>query len=421
MSTVALVVLMMAGVQLMAGSPQPGESMPDDVRYRVDKSFDVLRDAMLQRDAERVDRAADQLKKALGDWVCVPERKPNFRCQPDGRVRLDESQLRAIWQRSWPARVKRDPVPDLTRSDVKHPLLRHPSYVVLGGLAALKCGVGDAAEIEREVKARLEYLLAVQRPYGLFPFADLRGRSSQFTPLLENHYRTWPEDFDNGFVVEDHLDGGLQFDNGVCAVTMISAYEALGDERYRAAAKKACGWTLKRPIVVNWNYNAFSVWALARYVRATGDKTFVAPAVERLRLGVLPGQTANGRWMDPHNARTVYHAIILRAMAELYTVLPADESIRPRLKEAIRKADRAMVEEICTRGATDADHSLSALRVVERALGPDARRSEAIRVLGHAMYVQLVEPGRKVVHDLTLFAVGELLERNAAKIKADGR
>jgi hypothetical protein len=399
----------------MAGVPQPGDPMPAEVRQRVDRAIETLRDAMVKRDAERVDRAAGQVQEALGDWVCVPERKPDFRMPPDGRTVLDQSQLHAIWQRAWPSGLQRNPIPDVNQPNVKHSLLRHPAYVVLGGLAALNCGIGDAREIQRETKARLEYLLAVQRPYGLFPFADLRGTSSKFGPLLENHYRIWPEDFDKGFVVEDHLDGGLQFDNGVCAVTMTTAYETLKDERYLKAAKKACEWTLKRPIVVNWNYNAFSVWALARYVRTTGDKAFIAPAVERLRLGVLPGQTASGRWMDPHNARTVYHAIILRAMAELYGVLPTDETIRPRLKGAIEWADRVIVDEIRTHGATDADHSLSALCAVERVLGPDARRSEAIRVIGNAMYAQLVEPRKKVVHDLTLFAVGELLHHEASE------
>jgi hypothetical protein len=97
-----------------------------------------------------------------------------------------------------------------------------------------------------------------------------------FAALLEAHYREWPEDFVDGWVVEDHLDGGLQFDNGVCAVTMLAAYQQLGDRRYLDSARRACEWTLGRPIVANWNYNAFSVWALARFVQVTGDRRFAA-------------------------------------------------------------------------------------------------------------------------------------------------
>jgi hypothetical protein len=410
--------LISAAGWITASTPQPGEPMPHDVRQRVDEANELLRNAMVKRDQALVNHAAARVQEALGPWLSVPERKPEYRIKPDARRGPSLAELKAVWDRAWPVNLKRSPVPDLSNPKLIHPLLRHPSYVILGGLAALKCDVGDEVEIRREVNARLGYLLRVQRPNGLFPFADLRGTDTKFAALLDNHYRIWPEDFDNGFVIEDHLDGGLQFDNGVCVVTMITAYEVLGDERYRQAASKACEWTLQRPIVVNWNYNAFSIWALSRYVRATADRSLIAPAIERLRLGVLPGQTSSGRWMDPHNARTVYHAIILRAMAELYAILDVDAEIRATLRQAIRRAERVLVDEIRTRGATDADHSLSALCAVDRAFGPDARRSEAICVLGNAIYAQVVDRGEKCLHDLTLFAVGELLMHEARSFAA---
>lgn len=408
------VCLWIGGMVVMAAMPQPGERMPEDVRARVDRAVDALREAMVRRDQERVDLAVGGLREAYGDWLGVPERKPVYAAAPDLRAAMTEERLRALWRRAWAEGIERHPVPDFANPKAKHPLLRFPAYVVLGGLAALEKGIGDRDEIEREVRDRLEYLLAVQRADGLFPFADLRGTDTKFAALLENHYRLWPEDFENGFVIEDHLDGGLQFDNGVCAVAMIRAYDVLTDKRYRRSAKAACDWTIKRPVVVNWNYNAFSVWALASYVRATGDRALIRPAIERLKLGVLPGQLPSGRWMDPHNARTVYHAILLRAMAELFAVLPEDEPVRRKLKEAVEKADRVLVEEIRVSGVTDADHSLSALRAVERAFGCSSRRAQAITVIGNAMYAELVDPGDDVIDDLTLFAVGELLKQDQA-------
>jgi hypothetical protein len=272
--------------------------------------------------------------------------------------------------------------------------------------------VGDRERVRGRVDEGLAYLRSVQRAEGFFPFPDLRGTASPFASLLESHYRQYPEDFVDGWIVEDHGDGGLQFDNGVCAVAMLAAYAQRGEDRYLDSARRACAWTLTRPVVLNWNYNAFSVWALARYTRVSGDHRFVDAAVERLELGVLPGQLPSGRWMDRHNARTVYHAIILRAMAELYGALPEAHPVRPRLREAIERAERSLVDEVLAHGATDADHSLSALSAVERSLGADARRARAIRVIGNAMYAHLVEPGGTFLDDLTLLAVGGLLARS---------
>ncbi len=383
----------------------------DGVRERVDRAVEELRAAMRRHDFVAVEAAADAVRRAWGDRAGVPEHAARFLIPPDFGEGVGREQALSLWRDAWRDGLERNSVPAVHRPDTTHRLLRETAYVVMGGSAGLRHGAGPAEDIRRELDRRTAYLLAVQRPDGLFPFADLRGTDSPFAPILDSHYRRWPEDFVDGFVVEDHEDGGLQFDNGVCAVALVRAYEAGGSPRCLEAARRACEWTLTRPIVVNWNYNAFSVWALACYSRAARDTRFLAPAIERLRLGVLPGQLPSGRWADPHNARTVYHAILLRAMAELYGILPEHESVRPVLKEAIRRADRVLVEEICTRGATDADHSLSALCAVDRAIGPDPSRARAIRAVINAMRVQLTNRTRVMLEDLTLFAVGQMLDR----------
>jgi hypothetical protein len=391
-------------------APRPGDPMPFEVQQRVDWAADVLREAMARRDPPGVRAAADRLREALGDWAGVPDRRPDFRIAPDGKTRLGREDASLMWRNAWRDALRSNVIPGRDRPDARHNLLRQTAYVVMGGLAALRHHVGDRDEVRREVDRRLAYLLSVQRPHGLFPFPDLRGTDSKFAPILESHHRRWPEDFAAGWVIEDHGDGGLQFDNGVCAVTMITAYEQLGDERCLQSARRACEWVLKRPIVLNWNYNAFSIWAMARYTRATNDRRFLASAIERLQLGVLPGQLPSGRWMDRHNARTVYHAILLRAIADLYPVLSRDEPVRPVLADAIRRADRAIVDEIRLSGATDADHSLTALCAVERAIGPAPERTEAVRAILGAMRIQLLGRERIVLDDLTLFAVGQMLD-----------
>ena len=406
MSTVCSLALLAT----IAGAVRPGEPMPIGIRQRVDHAVHVLRETMRQRDATAVAAAADGLRIALGDWAGVPERRPEFNIPPDAGPLLAQNERVRIWQEAWADALRQDIIPGADRLQVKHDLLRKTAYAVMGGLAAMRHGVGDPDEIRRELDKRLQYLLSVQRPDGLFPFPDLRGTKSPFAPVLESHYERFPEDFVDGWVIEDHGDGGLQFDNGVCAVTMAAAFEQLGDKRYLESARRACEWILTRPIVTNWNYNAFSVWAMARYTRLAGDPRFLAPAIERLRLGVLPGQLPNGRWMDPHNARTVYHAIILRALAELYAVISESDSVRSVLEDAIRRAERTLVDEIRSRGATDADHSLTALCAVDRVCAPDVRRTEAIRVVINAMHAHTREPRRNLLHDMTLLAVGQMLD-----------
>lgn len=407
-------VMLLLSLYLALGAA-PGEPLPPEVRQQVDLAFDGLREAMLRKDADAVQRATQRLHMALGDWAAVPERAPVFRVKPDAADPWSRAAAVEVWNVLWPSALRDHPVPGPDHPEVRHSLLRHTAYLVMGGLAALRHGVGDPAEVRREVDRRLAYLLSVQRKEGFFPFPDLRGTSSPFAGVLESHYSRFPEDFADGWVVEDHGDGGLQFDNGVCAVTMIAAYEHLQEGRYLEAARRACSWTLTRPIVTNWNYNAFSVWAMARYTRVTNDRQFLPAAVERLNLGVLPGQLPGGRWMDPHNARTVYHAILLRAMVELLGVLPDAEAVRPRLLAASRAAERTLIDEILHHGPTDADHSLSALTAAQRVLGPDDSRARAIRVLAQAVRRHIAAlPDERLLGDVSMFAVGELIELSAA-------
>lgn len=393
---------------------RPGEPLPGDVRDRVDRAVQSLREAMNRSDEKLVREAAAGLRESLGPYAGVPERAPRFIYRPDSEARkpLTCGQMKEIWDRAW--QREEDSYEGRGRwgawamhPDDPHQLLRRDAYVIMGALAALEVGIGDRDLLEQRVEEGLTYLCSVQRSDGLFPFPDIRETSSHFGPPLQGLYNQHPEAFVDGWVVEDYGDGGLQFDNGVCAVTMLRAYEQTGDGRWLSSAERACDWILTRPVVPNWNYNAFSVWALATYVRMTGDGAYLEPAVAKCRLGVLPGQLETGRWMDPHNARTVYHAISLRAMAALYEVLPLDHGFRNDLLDAIRRADKVLVDEICERGPTDSDHSLSALRAVRNAIGRDDRRAEAINILIRAMYAQVAGPGDKVMDDLTMFGVAE--------------
>lgn len=400
--------------------PAAGEPESPEVRERVDAAGRGLAEAMLKQDAKAVESAVARMHEALGEWVAVPETAPRFAGSPKPDVAISPERLQRLWAAGWAAAEKayggdgRWGLP-ADHPEVRHTLLRQTAYVIIGGIAAMRQGYGDDAAIGKRVKEGLDYLLSVQKPNGLFPFPDMRGWHPHFKGPLESLYYQHPEAFQDGWVIEDFGDGGLQFDNGVCAVTMLTAFEHFETAAYRESADRACRWAVGRPIVPNWNYNAFSVWALARHVEVTEEEESRAPAIQKAVLGILPGQLPAGRWLDRHNCRTVYHAINLRGLAVLYRVLPDEPSLRRWVRNAIERAEAVLLDELYTAGASDADHSLSALCEVEKALGPSARRLGAMRVIVNAMIARLVDGRATGLDDVSLLSVGQAVEAFAKR------
>jgi len=124
------------------------------------------------------------------------------------------------------------------------------------------------------------------------------------------------------------------------------------DARYFAAARKSGDWAVTRPLVMNWNYNAFSVGLLARLAVATGEATYLNAAVKKADIGVLPGQMTSGRWFDPHNASAVCHNILMRDLLELLHALPADHSFRLTLRDAVTRGLNQAAAETLAKGHT---------------------------------------------------------------------
>jgi hypothetical protein len=60
----------------------------------------------------------------------------------------------------------------------------------------------------------------------------------------------------------------------------------------------------------------------------------------------------NGRWADGHNAKSVYHAIMLLAMAEVYVALPEDHHDREKLRDHLLRGARNLAREIETSGVS---------------------------------------------------------------------
>lgn len=196
-------------------------------------------------------------------------------------------------------------------------------------------------------------LLSLQQPEGHFPFPDLRGRNIRFGDMIEKQLSAGAVEFRDGWVITADPMGGTQFDTGVCGMALLQAGAVYGEAGWMDAGYRAANWALSQACVTNFNYNAFSVSLLAHASRASGNAKYLEAALNKFRLGVAPGQAPNGRWIDPHNARTVYHIIILRSMGDLLDALPQNRSEEiAEVKEILRPAVAALLAEFSTMGIT---------------------------------------------------------------------
>jgi len=247
--------------------------------------------------------------------------------------------------------------------------------------------------LDRLVAGASSILLGLQQPAGHFPFPDLRGKHARFGPAIEKMVKADPEAVKDGWVVAVDPNGGTQFDTGECGAALLLAGELYGKKEWTEAGIRASDWALKQPCVPNWNYNAFSVHLLTRASGVSKEERYLDGAVEKFLLGVAPGQTRGGRWFDPHNARTVYHLILLRAAHDVVETLaslkdtPAFTGLRKRAHErGVEVSWRAMhvvVEELDLLGLTAKGHVLQEL-LRFRDLYPDAE-AENRDVLRKAM------------------------------------
>jgi hypothetical protein len=218
------------------------------------------------------------------------------------------------------------------------------------------------AEVEKLLRGTAGVLLKLQQAQGHFPFPDLRGKNIRFGDMTEKQLQNGSIQIEDGWIITPDPDGGSQFDTGVCGVALLRAGELLRDETYLAAGHRAAEWASKQKCCANFNYNALSVSLLAR----AGMKE---AALQKLRVGVAPGQAKNGRWIDPHNARTVYHVIILRALADLERSPEVDAVALPAI--------RALLDEFHAMGITV--EALPELHALAKQHPDDARLQKAVR------------------------------------------
>jgi hypothetical protein len=255
--------------------------------------------------------------------------------------------------------------------------LRAPAAVIIGCVAIAKADLEGKAEALQLASTLADFLMwtQAQAGAGCFPFPAAKGTSKDRAMQVATRFLNkakkagkLAETVRNGWAFEDHGDGGLQFDNAECGLALFELHELTQDARQLASARKAADWALARPLCPNWNYNAFSVHLLAKAHAVTQDLHYLEAALQKARLGVIPGQLTEGphagRWLDAHNARPAYHYIMMGALAQLAAGLPIEHPGHPITVSALKLGLTARNTEFATRGVMNKDKAMEALLLI---------------------------------------------------------
>jgi hypothetical protein len=363
----------------------------------------ALAEAMT-KDAAAVQKVCADMRALLGDQAGVPDaRRAGERAEPRAISQAEAVQLFLGALES----EKRNLREISAGKTVGHNMLRFYADIIQGCCearpAVQRYQPDKLKDVDKLIAGACAILLRLQQPSGLFPFPDLRGQNIRFGEMIERQVAGHPDAIKDGWLVMADPDGGTQFDTGLCGVALLTAGAAFQRTDWTQAGRHAADWALAQRCVPNFNYNAFSVGLLAHAHKATGDARYLAGALRKAEIGVLPGQAANGRWLDPHNARTVYHLIILRALHDLAAAAPA---ARVEVTSATSKAVSALLDEFEKAGITTV-----ALRELQRhaALNPkpDARLKAMIE-LNRAMIEQKCRRGDRAKLAVALTELGAL-------------
>ena len=344
----------------------------------------ALQAALVKEDLVAVKAAVEQGREELGERAGMPEVADEYLPVPasarlltadEARQAVEKSFAKLEQMRFW--QIGLDP------TKLSAPL-RGPASVVACMIALHRAKLDDGTRALAQARDAADFLIWAQGQAGAgcYPFPAAKNTSKEramqvATRFLERAEATGKlaETVRVGWAFEDHGDGGLQFDNGECGVALLELYEATQDQRYLDSALKAADWAMARPLCTNWNYNSFSVHLLAKAHEVTKQPKYLAAALKKARLGVIPGQLTDGpragRWMDAHNARPAYHYIMMSALARLASELPPDHVDLPSVRQSLQLGLSARNGEILTQGVMSKDKPVECLLLVTRLFASD--------------------------------------------------
>jgi hypothetical protein len=184
---------------------------------------------------------------------------------------------------------------------------------------------------------------------GAFPFPDLRTYGDPtFSSIIQNFMLFCGADsvnvLQNGWIINDKGRGEFKFDAGVIANAYYEAYNYTGNINYKNIAISIGNYLKPLKFNRNYNYNTFVSLGLTRAYQLNNDITFLDRAIKNIRYGVLPGQIANGRWVDGHNANSRYHSVIIQNIVPTIKLIPALNIYKGSLDTMTYKAIKNLVD-----------------------------------------------------------------------------
>jgi hypothetical protein len=239
-----------------------------------------------------------------------------------------------------------------------NPPLYQPNSLFLRASAEIASGLLKIADKETDLTRKalyqswatkaLDSLATMQLPSGAFPFPDLRTYGDPvFTPIIQDFLNWCGADsaivLQNGWIIDDKETGEFKFDAGVIANAYYEAYQYTGNINYKNIVISIGDYLKPLKFNTNYNYNTFVSLGLTRAYQLTNDTSYLNRAIVNLRYAVYPGQIANGRWVDGHNANSRYHSIMIQNIAPSIPLIPSTNIYKSALDSMIYKAVKNMV------------------------------------------------------------------------------
>jgi len=361
----------------------PGDRPAEEMKPAIQSAISLIQSAMDAKDEAAVYKAVEALREALGPYAGVPE-SPVVIVAPADTSKPPLTKLKTTWQAVYTREFSE--IGSFSEVAGRNQMeLREAAYTAIACAAAADAGLDSKEMYIDRIRKELDYLLERQGENGMFPYpAKPRAASPpNVHALVKRLSAGHPELVRNGYLYVQRP--GTQFDTGCGAFALAEGYRLTGDKTYLEGARRAGDWALEFPLDANWNYNAFSVWQLAKLYSVTGERIYLESALEKATLGVLPGLMDNGLWVDQHNAKQSYHFIMARALVQLLEVLP---ETHPRYNDIRNKTIRAIdarAEEILRDGVSNRESALMGLSLALEWRGGNATWENAAHAVANAV------------------------------------
>ncbi len=208
-------------------------------------ALEAGRKALAEEDPAATRAAVAKAIAALGPWAGNPETATKY-YPPIHREAFDSRRARAWWSKEIERGVRGLPWRKNPKGDPRQMQagLREAAWPLDGLARTAMLFPERREELSAEVRAGADWLIKLQHTSGVFPFPigpSLNPRE-KVGRIVAKAIREHPEVVVNDWIPEDYSDGGLQFDNGLCGRSLISAWELTKDARYLDAARRAGDW-----------------------------------------------------------------------------------------------------------------------------------------------------------------------------------